>query len=88
MKDWLECDHCGCEAIESDGDGLFFETDDAHCMTCGWPGDVRVVGEDDGMDWFTNDDHDLEPVPFCSLPDCEDCRGREAVLRTKEARDG
>lgn len=71
---YLYCDHCGCEAVESDADLLFSEDmGDGKCMTCGFPGSV-TVDEDYGAAWYIVDEVESK----CNDPKCEECRSIEA----------
>lgn len=72
MVDYLGCPHCGCEAVESDDEGLFGDGS-AECMTCGFPGHVHA-DEEAGAWWSESD----EPGARCTRPDCEDCRPEPA----------
>lgn len=71
-KNTLDCDHCGDTAIESDH-GLFGEDDGEKCMSCGYPGSVRIEENfGDGPEtayWSSYDDGNSK----CNNHSCEDC---------------
>ena len=48
--DFLACNICGGDTVESDEDGLWQEDTQGECSECGHPGIVRVVdlGREDG----------------------------------------
>jgi len=74
-KVYLECDHCGEEAIEGDDKGLFLDGSGTECMTCGFPGSVVCEeSSDDDSEigsayWLCSDGND----DVCDREDCEDC---------------
>lgn len=69
---YLDCDHCGAEAIES-ADGTFGDGDGGKCMTCGFPGCVSVDDSGDMGDatayWSCSEADDA----VCNEADCESC---------------
>ena len=85
----LECDHCGCEAIEST-DGTFAENMADACMTCGFPGHVSIEesGEDDdeGEPLYTATwSSTIDAGDTCSeTHDCSECRDIRAALRASQ----
>lgn len=62
----LECSHCGDAAIESTS-GLFGEDQGGACVTCGFPGIVRV--DEDTAYWSIGDSEGA----VCRRNDCLDC---------------
>lgn len=66
--DYLECDHCGCEAFASDARGYFTDGDGGACMTCGFPGSVCSDAETPPY-WLTSDYAEAR----CADPTCSDC---------------
>ena len=48
MSDWLECEHCGADVLESDADGMYWEGNCAICEVCGCESSVSV--DDSGDD--------------------------------------
>lgn len=86
---YLECSHCGDEAIEPDEDGLYRDGDGGKCQCCGYPGQVSCSGDEgDGAEWVESDD----PGAHCDRDDCDDeacvaSRARvELSLRMQEER--
>ena len=68
MKYYLVCDHCGCEAVESE-DGYFSEDDADECMACGIGG--HISADDNSAEWMV--DYESKDN-FCEREDCEDCK--------------
>jgi hypothetical protein len=79
---YLECSHCGYEAIEFPESGLLYQDEGEKCMTCGWPGHVDIDGNKDGDEgaatasWTCSDPEDFNG--YCTQEDCADCRVAEA----------
>jgi hypothetical protein len=78
---YLECDHCGCEAIGCDDQGMFQDGDGDKCDFCGFPGQVSADGGDDdegGYAYWSMRDWDDEA--HCTLSDCidDECIKRRA----------
>jgi len=70
--DALECDHCGCDAIDADEEGLFYDGDGGACATCGFPGRVSADGDsEDPHAWWNTSQ---EPGDRCNRADCEECQ--------------
>ncbi len=67
MNSHIECDHCGCEAVESNSEGYFYDGQGGACMTCGFPGHVSLDEETDP--WWNSSDDDVK----CTDPDCWSC---------------
>lgn len=78
MKDYLDCDHCGGPAIESDERGYFTDGDGGPCITCGLHGWVTLDVETDPQ-WNISDD----PLDTCQDPGCEECKETRQQLRQK-----
>jgi hypothetical protein len=83
----LECDHCGCVAIES-ADGMFYDGQGDACMSCGFPGHVSVdeAPEDETAEahWSLSDYCEIgEPIPVCTDANCEDCKEWRGKIHTK-----
>jgi hypothetical protein len=80
---YLECYHCGCEAIENPV-GIFCQDEGEKCMTCGLPGHVDIVEITDERsdaieyeaEWICTTDEKA----FCNQPDCDDCKSRGRIL--------
>ena len=69
----LECEHCGGPAIESEDDE-FYQDEGESCITCGFPGCVYLISNDDDdetftAEWSCSDD----PEAACNIDGCEDC---------------
>ena len=79
-RQYLSCDHCGCEAIGSD-DGKFGYGDGESCMSCGFPGcvSVRDESEDPTADWVPVEDEDARcndaACDVCKPPPSRNCKG-------------
>ncbi len=70
--DFLECNHCGGSAIESDARGYFTDGTGTRCMSCGFPGSVSADSETEPY-WNGVDDLDAK----CEDTNCIDCYGEQ-----------
>ena len=76
---YLECDHCGSEAVES-LDGYFDEDMTDKCMSCGIAGSVHIDDTDEGdpqAEFYCSDD----PLDMCSQQDCDNCNHARKELK-------
>lgn len=65
MKQFLECNHCGDIAIETE---IFFDGDGGKCISCGFPGWVSCDDETDP--WWNESQSALDR---CNRKDCKEC---------------
>lgn len=79
---YLECDHCGGEAVTS-ATGLFSEDMATKCDSCGFPGSVHIDDQDEANVtawWGCSED----AAAVCNQADCAECEAIRAVKRASE----
>jgi hypothetical protein len=70
VTEWLECEYCGADVLESDADGAFWEGNTAICAHCGL--ESCVVLDDDETSAYP--DTSLDPVNV-GQPQCNGACG-------------